>query len=456
MSSRHLNRFAALGRAGTFWQQNLQPDSLKFFRALTQQGFLQNLEEALTSVVLQLAGAPRVDAGPGMRRFRSSDIAVIGPDLQERWIARYADADSIPVVVVRKPTSYDLGWSHAFAISWENDSSTNTVAAGDCTYLLGVDPDVSVSLNLDPDDMRPLYLLPLPFGELPYALRIPGRQFTLGTDYYVGHGALIFRENPEDLFPGKYFLTTNTRKDVNNLLDYTLGTDPFVGSAEPIARYFRETTSIGSLKAAAATAAGLTWLPEACVVLERYDRCVGSTYVTDKGVHEARYEHTRHARGEALAAGAVIGGLLDILPGKEYRRLDWSNGLALKEFSPVSGIVVPDAHCRVEAYDQTGDNLHARISLGCAPAAEARFWQHIKTWEAVNGNYLSAAFPELVDVGDVTTANALDVFFTYLLSQKAVIASVQVDNSGEIYRKRLTEFLKNEQPIGTLMIIKES
>lgn len=445
------NRHGIIGKIGSFWQEELTPRSRQLMRSFVNLPNLTNMATSIEMTKRQLEGEKSADEGFRTVSFDQTSVAVIGPDLQQRILSRMKTG-AVPVNILQWPKTEQLVWPGHAIMSIDSDSTYDYVAADNCQFLLWPDPTTTV-VDINSSDLRPMFVIPLDRDLTPYSIQLPERNLVLGSDFFVGDGAMIFRENPYDLFPDGKIVIINSGRQLFNIMNYTLKADDFQGSAAPIAHYFRESCGLVSLQAAAAVAAGLAVAPADLVIQGRYDRCNGSRYVTDLGIIDALYRHDRLPVGASLRKGDVFGDGLRILPGQRYRELGWQGGLVLGNLSPVRNIIIPDRPCTAEAYAEgAAGKLHVRFLLGLDPAFEAPFWENIRQAELVTGRYLNDAVG-LAALGDTAVLNPLDFYFDNLLSTEAVLAHLRLQSIGEQYRLRARSFLQSEKLVGAVLII---
>jgi hypothetical protein len=457
MTSDFHNRHKVFSRLGSFWHQNTADGfDRSFARALSRVPDLCAAPSRMSAAVDWLSGHNTTRSGHGTRRFRSTDVKVIGPDLQKRLLEKHGLGSGTRFVVMR-PLEDKAGVEGHGSLQTEPGDDFERMVDDDGSILLFPMPDGEFDIQVDPAVLRPVFLLPWPHGHRPVSLFSTNRDLTCGIDYTCADGLLVFRENPAAIFNDGLVHYRDAEEERRPFMAYTLQGD-FRSAGRRVSAYMRDRTSVKSLELAAAEFAGLV-VPEVggTVGRTRVNIDGSASYELDDGVLDVGYPHQLLSHDMQVAPDEVVGGVFSIMGPTTarhqswYRRLHWNEGLLLDGVSPVSGITIPDQPCLVEAYDETDGLIHVRMHLQGDGDKLSRFWHRIKRAELAGHTPLNAYF-EFSAAGETTTVNALDFYFEHLLGRRALIVQIDEGRIGGERASRLREFIHREKPVGCVII----
>lgn len=449
-----LNRHTALSRIGSYWGEHAHPDSSSLMRSLV---YLRNLQD-LPAGVWRARGA-LIGEKTGFKtnwdhRFDERDVEVLGPDLQARIAEKLHEPTGTAMVVIRRPSEYDLYGSH---VAMQDEDLGGYLGTEDCRYLLWPVLDSRSEIN-NPDQLFNRFILRWPYGSTPYGMMSGTKTLLLGIDYEAGWGALVFREHPLELFPDHRILVLSSSEVLHNPLNYVLGVEEFSGEATPISLFMRESIGPDQLLKALAQVAGLVCLPQDGVLEASQEFCGGVRYQFPWGSVAVPYPHTQLEIGTQYLAGHLVGGAIKIwgATGRHgwFREIDWPDeGLSLDGLCPFKGLWVPDRAITFEAYETgPGGKLHVRPYVDGDTAVRTRWWGWIRDSELWSGVWLNDALG-LVAEGDRTYLSAMEFWFRYLLSTHSLVVDLALKAVGAESRQRVLDFLAQHRMLSSNLII---
>ena len=279
----------------------------------------------------------------------------------------------------------------------------------------------------------------------------------LGNDYTFFDGTVTFRESPFELFDFPRVHVLSYQETLFNTHNYALWLEVPVVNLQEVSLYCRDRQTSVQFERALATAAGYAVLPFDGLL----QAIVGTTYIFDAGVVNAPYWHNALIIGNRYPKGTIIGGAVKVSAASGannaswYRELDWSLGLPLDSLIPFSGLVAPDAQRLVAATTEStvhAGKYHVQAQLDGDPAVQAKFWTHQAAAEDRCNKFLSTALG--LGSGQSTSVNLLDLFFQYLLSNRALVVDLYGHDHATEYHERAARFIAREAPLGSLPIVR--
>jgi hypothetical protein len=277
-------------------------------------------------------------------------------------------------------------------------------------------------------------------------LHTQGSTLIRGIDFESAPGLLMVYQDPAALFEDHALLGAGRRRD-RCATSYSMGM-PSEQPSRFSVKYARHDQSVWVLQAAAAEYCGLSVFPADTEILEVQQRGAGYTYVTRDGQVEAAYDHTSLSVGELVQEGQVVGGGIQLFLGSEYASVPWSSdGLSLDGFCPVAGLRAPDSDVTVDAENETGPNVHARLHLEGDAEDQAAYWALTEANEVATGQYLNDLIG-LSDVDDTTTVNPITLIFRDFLRGAGVIFCLDETVFTPARIARLRQFLETRAPLG--------
>lgn len=285
------------------------------------------------------------------------------------------------------------------------------------------------------------------------------RYLCAGIDFTLQRNALVFRENPFELFAEQEFIhvLAGTRTG-EFLLDYTTRTDYEGVSQQKVAHFYRSSQAPVALQEALADIAGRWIVDTDATITAKQVWCDVVSYQLD-GTRwvEIPYKHTQYNAGDTIQAGTIFGGGIRVAGGKPasgmwHREFAWNNGIDMGEISPFSGLTIPDHPMRLEAYAQTGSYYHVRPWLEGDDATLARYWAWIKDAE-IQSNYFINDELGLSGIGQETYRNGVDFFFEYCLETKALVVELDRALLGSRSFRSCQEFVRTERLHNTVLLL---
>lgn len=389
--------------------------------------------------------------------FSPKAVGVIGGDLNLRVKAKWSDGVS-GYVVYRRPTTYDEQMQKWVSFMTANDQADEILQTEDCEYILAPAFDEEVTGGIsDLNDLRTKYVIPIPYDVTPQVILTPKGYWVQGIDFITTLGALITPHDPNLAFPNGKITCQMLQRRSSSWFDYIWQVDNVTSSGIFIANYYRNTQNPGAFASAIAEACGLQVLPWDATLLEVDTFCRFRYYRFDQGLLITDYPHDPMEAGLFYRKGTVIGDAVKVYSRPQgatwtwFRQLDWSAGLSLDGITPFSGLVAPDRPCRTYANGQTGGNIHAAITLDGDEQVQTKFWNHVGNAEIISGNYLNTVIG-LSGPNDVKYVNPVDIYWQYLLSDRALIIELKTAVMGDYWDKRARAFIEREKPCGSLVI----
>jgi len=453
------DRVPALARAGNFWSTTLRSQDREMVRHLAHTAFLSAMDEQMEATVTSVLGGGWTLQDSLDIPWNPSDVVMVGPDLQERLATLWASEGSPSGVgwwATARPTEYTLGADdHGFIQVTLPDNSSILISTYHWDYCLFPAEGETDGLPISPLDLRPKWLVPVPLTTRPQVLEIPGRFLVSGIDFQWMPGLLVFEENPHQLFSESISCQSGWILS-EYALSYAQGVDMPLAPTRAVAFFQMEAQTPHTLLRALAELIGRVVIEEGRWVTGVM--AYGSTrvYQLDDGQSiTLECAHYDYQIGDFIPAGSVLGGGIQVWgPGRSdnswYKHCPWDDGLDLSTVSPFrdTGLYIPNAPCRFEAYDTTGAKLHVRPWLpGRTDNSHVelqRYWAWIRAAEIASGKYLNDVLALAVE-GDDVMIHALDFFFDYGLVRHSIVIHLDpaVINSSE--KARLVSFLERER-----------
>ncbi len=454
------DKTGTFGRRGSFWSARTTEATKALARRLSHMAMQSGAERIVDRAACGLSGGGVTYARCFDLPWYPLSVGVLGADLQARFLGRFTEDYNAPgIIVIRRPNEESFPGDSNTLVAWPVAGAENYVLqAGPCEYVLlpveGGDAYVP-----DVQDYRTRWVVPIPRGVRPASIAVGSRRLIAGVDFTLQNGALIFREDPQDIFRGCDFLHCLAGWiDVPYFLDYTLAADYDRPATQALNAYLKRHRSAPALLLALADLAGRTVASRTLEIAERHQHCLGTRYRTvDNETFDIDYNHTAYSPGDVIDAGSVIGGGIRVADGRPgsgmwHRQFDWSGGLDLGRLCPFPGLTIPDAPVRFECAEQTGSIFHVRPHLQGSPVALARYWRWLKACDIRNGTSLNAVFA-FDTVGQDLAVNGVDFYFQHLLGEKALIVALDARKLGARCRDRCLRFLEQERMQNTVTII---
>lgn len=462
------DRTPALSRAGNFWSTILRVQDRELVRHMAHTAFLARVDDALESTARACIGGGWTLQDSVEIPWNPADVLLMGPDLQERALTLWAEegaAEGTGFWVTSRPTEFTLGRADgAFIELTLPDMTTFVYQAGGCDYIVFPVEGEEELLPVPSLDLRPKWIVPCPLSTRPHVIEVPGRFLVAGIDFIWQTGALIFEENPHALFQESIVCQAAWVHE-SQVMVFAQGVDLPEAASGAVAVFQQEAQTPETLRRALAEILRRPVAERDRLVTTVQSYCTTRVYQLDgEEMITVDYAHDDYAVGDVIPAGAVIGGGVEVYgsrvgaSGSWWRKCPWEDGLLLRDVSPFksTGIYIPNAPCRFEAYATTGGNLHVRPWLpGTADdyfAELQRYWNWIKSAEIQSDKYLNDILG-LAAEGDDTMINALDFYFENGLKDHAIVIYFDplVITSEE--RLRCEAFLERERMHNVMYIV---
>lgn len=453
--TRLVNKHSLMGKLGSFWGQSLTPASLTIARRLAHFVDHTSALGDLQSIVDHAAAEERLPFEHKTVSFEPSEVIVMDEELQERIRFRFATDVDDGYSIMRLNPQYmtQEGWTGIL----EEFGESIIITEGGALLLF---PDDSPGSFFKMDATQPIFSLLIPPDLVIESIEHEDRLMLCGVDFYHQPGLLVFHERPDTLFPDRRLLVRSGYTAKPCLFNYTLSLDDNKGAFAPVTDYMGGNLSSKAFERAIATAAGLKVTAVDLTVLS-VRQGVGSamSYSTTEGILDVEYAHEALVEGQFIPKGTVIGGAVRVLSlenssGAWWRATNWSAGMSLDPVCSVKGLTAPDAPILVDAVEQTGADIHARLHFLGEPANLARFWTQNKQNEVKLSRFLNEVVG-LSDVNDKKRVNAIDFLFENLFGIKSIVVELQTRSLGDYYHNRALAFIHREKPVNVVTIINE-
>lgn len=461
------DRTPALARAGNFWSRILNPADREMVRHLAHSGFITGLDDSLSEIAKAALGGGYVLRDSVDIPWQPSNVMTLGPDLQERIVVLWSDADLDGVGgwwAVSRPTSFTLGLEdHATIELTLPDSTTIILSSNGCEYYLFPAEGESDGLPVSALDMRTKWLVPIPSNIRPQVLEIPGRFLVAGIDFQWMPGVLVFTENPHALFKDS-IVCQSAWVEVPYMFGYAQGVDGLQAPKRAVAHFQQRAQTASTLRAALVELLGRRIADTTRWVTSVQAYCTTRVYQLDDGTSlTIEYPHHEYAVGDVITAGTVIGLGIDTWgPNRDdpnwFAVCPWGDGLPLSVVSPFAAkdLYIPNAPCRFEAYEEVAGKLHVRPWLpgnqDDSHSELERYWAWIKAAEQAQGVYLNDILG-LAAEGDDVMINALQFYFENGLSEHALVIYLDPAVISTSDKQRVRKFLEAERLHDTVYIL---
>lgn len=253
--------------------------------------------------------------GPAVRK--ENDVYTSAPDTT-RYPGRLGNLEIPNSVVAEANKEQEYTATENKDIILYPDTSANVII--DNTTIPKWD------LNIDPN----IYVI---------SIIINGKVLITGQDFESGFGKITFLENPLKLFPSKKILVLCSQIRFKNIYNYIIGATNVYGDISYILKYYRESQTVRLLKLACAQFSGMTVVKEQCKIINVIENEIGATYVTNKGIIEALYNHKLHKPGTIIDKDSIIGGdsLFNIYSTYDSVK-NFNLTISLNNILPVNGL----------------------------------------------------------------------------------------------------------------------
>lgn len=439
LNNKHL---AGVGLS-SMWMEGLAEGAPRTTRqSLLYLGTGTTLYREFQNGLRRMVGLTDVIVEDQVVRFAPGDVTQIGPNLQERILAK-AQTPEGGLLVLRKPPNY----SPLRAAALQNENEELILNESGDVILTFVAAGGSVSFSMTSGALSPKYVVPIPLGLRPSVLRAGERVFVTGLDFTPGEGCLVFHEPPEKLFPEAFFMMASAETSTTSPLSFTWQMDDLHTPGKHVAHYLRESQSLQAFRLAVLEAAGICLLPADGVLQDVKITGRLYRYVFEDFVVEVDYPHTPLEIGNFYAKDTAVGSLIQVFgpaSGMWWRALNWSEGLPLDGLCPFAGLIVPD---RIVQFEVSGGGYRFEV-LGDA-ATQERFWAYLRQVEVFCGKSMAAV------LSGTERRNPIDFIFQYLLGSRAIVIAVEESAVGGTRARNALNFARREKPAGSVIITKQ-
>jgi len=301
--------------------------------------------------------------------------------------------------------------------------------------------------------------MPIQVDIVPLAFETKLGKRVIGNDYTFADGIVAFRESAYSLFDFPHVHVLSYQETLFNTQNYALWLETPVQNLQEVSMYYRDRQTADQFQRAIAVAAGYSVLPFDGVL----NAIVGTTYIFDKGIIDAPYQHTPLTVGPTYPAGTVIGDVVRVhasngVDTSWYQKLDWNSGMPLDSLCPFAGLSVQNANVAVTLGAQSSVHLgkyHVSAPLIGDPSVATKFWAHQATTEDRSNRFMNDAIG-LTLGNPATSMNLLDFYFQYLLGARGIIIDLPVMPDSAEYHARAARFIAREAPVGSIPIIRHT
>lgn len=455
-------RYDLEGNLGSFWVDHLRGDAMFVARVLSGLAKRTSCIETLISCARNMAGEKQAFRSAFTLRYKSSSVAVMGPDVRQRIKQRVSIAGA-PMELLRRPAfgNYEFPQSGHVGLRSDGDSDGDVMLTTETDEFLFFPSSGEILVDPSQSEWLRRYLVPIPFDLTVISIRtIKGEELVTGLNFTQGPGVIALSQHPDELFEcGGIYIVSALQKQAH-LLDYPMAVEPFCGSAAPLSNYARASQSAAQFLRALGTACDFVLAPQDGVVLAVKRSVAGYHYQFHFGEITIDYPHVVLEAGDAVNAGDIIGQPIQIHHARTngdtgwWRMLSWADGISLDYACPFRGLTVLNENRLAYATEET-DDVHARFALEGPTDVQDRFWYAVKRNELLTGKYLNAVIG-LADLNDTKSVNPMQIFFDYLWADKAwVITRYNLIDWGGARRQRMEQFISNYKPFSGIILFRD-
>jgi hypothetical protein len=451
------NRLKAHGLAGDFWYSKIKEDHKEIIRALQQSVFFNTAAYSILKESVDWALSNPIVCENFSIRLDRKNTLVVSRDMQIR-IRTVLETEAGTQLVLLKPNDREFGMAEPW-YTLKYPPEDYIVQTLDGEYILYPTPSADDSFVIPKDWIQTLHITPVERGLSIRGIISKYGLMLHGIDFLQRGIFLLFKEDPFTIFPDGIVPVLSADKTKRPLHSFYLSTD--YGSSELIAKYKKRASTPENFKIAAASAAGLAILPESGTLLNITKTAQGYTYSFTFGDITVNYPHDKLTINEFYQKGHLIGAGFKIKNGRKdpfnkwWRSFDWSSGLSLDGLCPFEGLTVNDSPQVFTAYAQTGNKLHVRFPTTTDSELDDKFWAHVKQCEIWSNKYLNDVIG-LTYLNETALINPLDFLFEHLLEDRSIVVELDRKLLGDSTYFALKAFLKNEKPVGYVLIIREA
>jgi hypothetical protein len=347
----------------------------------------------------------------------------------------------------------------------------------------------NVQFSYNVADMQ-YFAMPMP-THVPRVLHSTlGRQL-LGVDFFALGKWLLFRKDPAVLFPTSQMMAVVADRITYKPLTTHLLRANVPQNSKYLTRYYRGRQTPDAFRLALAAVAGLQIVHYSQKLVAMWTRGTMTVYTFQWETLRVNYAHTPLVVGQTYAADTVIGNGIQVFYDRTgagaswWRAMNWGPGIVL---DPILRRFpgVPLLNRTTVAYGAgagSGGNQHVRIKLSDDFLAEKPYWDWVEKREAATGRYLNSVLglasngtafenmvsnfesanmlnlklgvpieqPDLEALPGVKRVNAMDVFFTNVLNQRALV--IMVGHDQIVDQPSFYNFLQREMLAGVIPIV---
>ncbi len=444
---RHL-QYSVMGLLGSFWSRVATEDTRSQARALAT--LAANVPELRRlDVPMQKLSSTRSAMVERVRvPFLDGEFVYVGEDMARAWRQTLGLDDETTLVAVRRDLGTEIPRSH---IIHGADGRPLGFGLG---HLLTVEEGVGGLGSLDS-----LYILPIPSDLTPIiiATKFQDRVLLQGIDFETGPGYLVMRESPGELFFAGGFTVLAGMLELRLPYDFTMQVNGPAFGHTFIAAYQKGSVSQGSFEKAAAQACGL-------LVLEADDTLLMATRLTAEitryifqnlGVVDIDYPHAALEPGRDYGKGFLVGNGFRVMSGQTsgwLRRAVGDRTVSVEGVTSVPNLYLPPGMA-LAYYAEEGDAPHARVHLQGNELSLVAYWALQRQHERLTGLYLADTIGMTAERPRVTVD--MHALIETFYGKRLLLVLPELDGAPASYKKRLSEFVLREKPVGSAVLIAE-
>lgn len=454
--------YTVSGRYGSAWNEKFSGASLRGIQGLTRLGVRTSGLDGMRNIYRGLTPSGQwVAAAAVTAKIKS--IEYVGPNRARRY---YMPAG---VIAGQAAYTYTTGPESAEFPTTNFNSIIEEQTINSARVVLNTEEDISLLLpdaaaatpiaNLS--DFCSKWSVILDVDVIPTRIRsADGKDRILNVDFWLSRGCTVWRQDPTLLFPSGRIPIVGCLKPSVNVYNYTWQTEELSRGGEWLAAYFGMASSTRYFERAIAQACNFH-------VATVDDSVITSAALHNGQLYELRhggmllldYPHNIIANGTQFRAGDVLGDPIKILTAS-HTTPEWWRDAGVSSVSRSNTIpalpfdvTFPNAPVLVDAVNQTGGNIHARLNLPAATTEELqKYWYAVERSEKLSGYFLNAAVG-LPTVNDKTYVWPLPILFNGGLGPRVtVIQRKQYAMWSTDRQTRFTRFVTRARPSNSIII----
>jgi len=429
-------KYKTFGRLGSFWERNVDEETLEFGRRIVQSAAITDTLTQLLALEDAVKGKPTSYVSGFMVGFDLEHMVYAGPDLNARFEAN-VEGLRLSLADPGNPDNVFL---------YVTDGEREVIDT-DGRFIISYDPSPEAQSDYS------YYFLPRLSHITPYAIRnTAGDVMVAGIDFQISEGLMRFSESPAVLFPDYKFAIIAGERRNEDLLKWVAHSSDVAFSSFWQLNYASAPANVQLFHRALNEYCGRYVAKDDMTILSSIETLHSVIYNTSVGAVEIGYDHDRLPNNTEIKAGEGIN-LISVHFSPENGNPEWFREVTGSDSVNVS-YVLPGRNIRIEHGEQDADvrqndlgKLHVRPALTGAMDDVYLTWRTMEARERVSANYLADTLA-ITTVGP-TPLDFKELFLSYY---ERCLVLLDFENHADI-KDLAEEFIRRERPANTAVVL---